>query len=118
MRTENTKKVKEKNLTTNIIFYSISAVCDIHRFQFKQPTKIHSNTSYGERDGVENPSFFFASGRDTGKKVKGRGIEIMYTPDTPKLMYPLGGISVNHSLEPEVDYSDAIKEMFLLSLWV
>ena len=44
------KKEKEKNLTMNIIFYSISAVCDIYRLQFKQhePTKIHSNTSYGE----------------------------------------------------------------------
>ena len=50
------KKGKKINLTTNIFFHSISAVCDIHRLQFKQrePTKIHSNTSYGER---VNPSY-------------------------------------------------------------
>ena len=49
------KKEKEKNLTTNIIFYSISAVCDIYRLQFKQhePTKIHSNTSYGESEQIK-----------------------------------------------------------------
>ena len=50
VRTENTKK-RKKNLPRDNIFYSIFAVCDIHRVQFKQhePTKIHSNTSYGER---------------------------------------------------------------------